>query len=219
MPLPFTTKGVSIGLRQASAPSKPHAISPNMGNHAITRLPSVTGVAEAGLLVSCTDSNFSAGTIRCQRILPSRRSMQIIRGLFSSMPVRKMRSPQTTGDETPGGTGVFQATALSTPNSLGGLLDSAIPWLRGPRNCGHDGSSASACYEQERRGEHGNNPASTSVHGWQNGGFTADASLAVCFKCASAKLSREGADAGRLRRQPTGAPQFPGTAARPAQCH
>ena len=51
VPLPFTTKGISIGFRQTSLPSKSHAIRPKVGNQPITRVPSVTGVALAGLLV------------------------------------------------------------------------------------------------------------------------------------------------------------------------
>src|SRR5437016_1322983 len=53
-----------------------------------------------------------------------------------------MRSRVSTGEEWPGGSGVFQITFLLGPNSTGRPVVSETPLPFGPRNC--DQSSAKA---------------------------------------------------------------------------
>src|ERR1041384_227887 len=54
----------------------------------------------------------------------------------------KIRSRERTGEECPGGSGVFQITFLSGPNSVGSpvLVDTPVPF--GPRNCSQSSADA-----------------------------------------------------------------------------
>ena len=67
----------------------------------------------------------------------------MVKSLLSAKAVRNRRSPQTTGDDAPGGTATFQRTLSSGPKSVGGLAAAAAtPEAFGPRNCGQWASSA-----------------------------------------------------------------------------
>ena len=71
-----------------------------------------------------------------------------------SNAVRKIRSPQKTGDEWPAGTVVFHSMFFPGPNSIGGALAvAAIPVALGPRNCGQPAATVSfACVTSARLG-------------------------------------------------------------------
>ena len=53
-----------------------------------------------------------------------------------------MRLRVSTGDEWPGGSGVFQITFLLGPNSSGRPVDAETPVPFGPRNCDHSWATA-----------------------------------------------------------------------------
>src|SRR5581483_913265 len=77
-----------------------------------------------------------AAAVRRQRILPSRALRQISSSFFvaGSQELRKIRSPQTAGDECPAGRSCFQT---GVANSTGGAAsDAAMPLAFGPRNWG-----------------------------------------------------------------------------------
>jgi len=79
--------------------------------------------------------DFSSPAIKCQ-------DLQFFFVSLSNAE-RKMRSPHTTGDEWPDGIAAVQTMCLPGPNSIGGFSDgAAIPVPDGPRNWGHDGTSA-----------------------------------------------------------------------------
>jgi hypothetical protein len=105
----------------------------------------VAGVAPAGLLISWTFSIRSGATAFRQRTLPVRLSMPTVarRLLARSNSVRKTRSSQTTGDESPGPIAVFHDTFSAGPNVTGGV-PSPSPEPFGPRNCGHQALPAGA---------------------------------------------------------------------------
>src|SRR5258708_3136337 len=76
---------------------------------------------------------------RRHRMSPFLRARQSTSSLELSLSkvVRKMRSPQITGDEWPAGSACFQRTRFDGPNSTGvAESDAAIPLEFGPRNCG-----------------------------------------------------------------------------------
>ena len=75
----------------------------------------------------------ASGTARRQSSRPSRRSIAMVKRRSCSTAVRKRRSPARTGEESPGGMGVFH-TRLAGPISTGGLEFSATPEPPGPRN-------------------------------------------------------------------------------------
>src|SRR5437667_7475524 len=84
------------------------------------------------------------GTSRCHSCLPVWRSRQMTNSLWLSLSllcaVRKMRLRVSTGEEWPGGNGVFQKTFFSAPNWVGRPAVEETPVPLGPRNC--DQSSA-----------------------------------------------------------------------------
>src|SRR5262245_17978994 len=105
-----------------------------------TRFPSVTGVELAKLLRLCFFSSGHLTTVFCQTIAPSPRLTQInSRSPVDSMhEVRKMRSPQTTGEEWPcPGISDFQ-TRFSLSDQVRGnaLFSVETPSRRGPRQAG-----------------------------------------------------------------------------------
>src|SRR5205085_2708780 len=61
-----------------------------------------------------------------------------------SNAVSTSRSPAMIGEENPGGTGTFQRTFRSGPNSTGGFSPSATAEPPDPRNCGHASRRSSA---------------------------------------------------------------------------
>ena len=106
-----------------------------------------TGEAVAGLLTTCVLAARSPiGVARRQRIVRSCRPRNQL-SFFEpvSNAVRKTRSPHTTGEECPCGTGSFQSMCFDGPNSNGGAASgAATPVALGPRNCGHAASWATA---------------------------------------------------------------------------
>src|SRR4029077_5402357 len=70
------------------------------------------------------------------KIFPVARSSVITYRCSSSNAVRKIRSSDSTGDEWPGGSGVFQRTFFPGPNSAGRPVVLDTPNAFGPRNCG-----------------------------------------------------------------------------------
>src|SRR3990172_3868774 len=100
---------------QRDCPRKSKHTSPTEPKETYNRSPSVAGVAWAGLPSrGWTFSIRSAGTSLCQRIRPSRAAIQSTASRLESVnAVRKTASPQTHGEETPGGMGVVQTTLRS----------------------------------------------------------------------------------------------------------
>src|SRR5262249_22967758 len=104
------------------------------------RLPSVTGVEVAGLLISWTFSISLVGAAARHRILPFARLSAISSSLLDTLSnaVTKMRSSQMQGEPWPVGSSVFHSTDFAGPNSTGGRADSLpAPLPAGPRNWGH----------------------------------------------------------------------------------
>jgi len=60
--------------------------------------------------------------------------------------VRKIRSPQTQGEEGDLGTSFFHKTCEAGPIFRGGLESWATPEALGPRNCGQDALSSAAIH-------------------------------------------------------------------------
>src|SRR6185503_4830103 len=102
-----------------------------------TFVPSVTGLGDAGPFTFCKRPACARGASFCQRIFPVCRSREITNSFSLSCAVTKIRSCVNTGDEWPGGSGVFQTTFLFGPNSEGKPLVSETPVPFGPRNCDH----------------------------------------------------------------------------------
>ncbi len=96
----------------------------------------------AGLLTTCVSSICGAGATCRQRIAPVLADTHISSSFFVavSKEVRKMRSPQTDGDECPTGKAVFH---FAVPNLAGGAAsEAATPVAFGPRNCGQSAAKA-----------------------------------------------------------------------------
>jgi hypothetical protein len=60
----------------------------------------------------------------------------------SAYAVTNTRSLVSTGEEWPGGSGVFQTTFFSGPNTSGSPVDAVTPLPFGPRNCGQSSATA-----------------------------------------------------------------------------
>jgi hypothetical protein len=56
--------------------------------------------------------------------------------------VTNTRSRVSTGEEWPGGNGVFQTTFFSGPNTSGNPVETETPLPFGPRNCGQSSADA-----------------------------------------------------------------------------
>src|SRR6185503_6264833 len=104
-------------------------------NHAITRSPSVTGVAEANGFVSCVGSFSGYSAPHCHSTLPSLRLTHMRVRRAPTGCVRNTLSPQTIGDELPGsGNSVFQRTFCVALHFNGKLFseETPLPSLRQP---------------------------------------------------------------------------------------
>src|SRR5262245_42386553 len=102
-------KGPS-GNRHRSFPSPSNDIRPKSVKKASTFRPSVTGLGDAALLFVCNSCERGFDTSRSHMTFPLARSTQITKSLSGLWAVTKMRSFVNTGDECPGGRGVFQMT-------------------------------------------------------------------------------------------------------------
>src|SRR4028118_1566110 len=60
----------------------------------------------------------------------------------SAYAVTKTRSRVSTGEEWPGGSGVFQTTFFAGPNTSGSPIETETPLPFGPRNCGQSSANA-----------------------------------------------------------------------------
>src|SRR5262245_42471425 len=125
--------------RQSSLPAKSRHKRPADPRLAITRSPSVTQVADPYGLVPCVGSLPVKSTYRDHFSLPVLRSTHRTPRLapLSVACVRKMWSPQTTGDALPrSGSGDFQRTFSVGPQVSGGSFPGEWPVAAGPRHAG-----------------------------------------------------------------------------------
>src|SRR5687767_14656915 len=120
-------------------PAKSSAATPPEPNSAYTVCPSVTGVGVAyeffpSFRVVCWSKTFLS-----HRTFPSAALRHSTRHDTprSPVPVKKIRSPHTTGDDHPSaGTGVFHATFSVADHLVGRFVSVEIPCPFGPRNRG-----------------------------------------------------------------------------------
>src|SRR6267142_661894 len=106
-----------------------------------------------------------------------------------------MRFFVRTGDEWPGGSGVFQITFLLGPNSSGSPVDAETPVPFGPRNC--DQSSAPALVN-------GSNVIKAAINGALD--KTKIVFLTFDMSRANPQITQTGRRGGSGRRQAAGAP-------------
>src|SRR5262245_21992762 len=123
---------------QRCLPSMEQACRPPLPNEATTISPSVAHEADAQLFISWIGSGSPVHATCSQSILPLRASThKTTRSRpFSRAEVRKIRSPQTIGDDWPiPVSGVFQATD-SALHLSGRFVSVECPSPRGPRQRG-----------------------------------------------------------------------------------
>ena len=137
--MPYRLLNGPSGTRHRSCPSTSYESRPKSAKNTYTFTPSVAGVGPAGPLRVSSFSTRGRGASCSHRIRPLRRSRPMVTRRSLRVPVRKIRSRVSAGEECPNGSAVFKFPRLAaispTPMSDPRIVErnSAASITRQPR--------------------------------------------------------------------------------------